>query len=200
MVANKMIIKTDITSKNYSRMTNQQGVSLVEVMIVVALIAIMGMFAAPELKSFGPNMQLRSAARDLYGNFQNAKLAAVRENQNCAVGFNVTTRTGNFSYVVYIDANKDFKYSTGATPPDDEKILSEVNWSDEHKYVLPANGGNNSNNFIVPAGGKPTIVFQPNGLPADSDGGVANGTAIFTVKTGKSAQVVVSKVGNISIN
>ncbi len=189
-----------VTTKKRSLLASQNGVSLIEVLIVVVLIAIMGMFAAPELKSFKPNMQLRSAARDLFSDFQNAKMAAVRENQNCAVGFNVTTRTDNFSYVVYIDANKDFKYTIGATPPADEKILSEVKWSDKHESVLPAGGGTNGNNFIVPAGGKPTIVFQPNGLPADSDGGIANGTATFTVKTGKTAQVVISKVGNISIN
>lgn len=200
MATTKMTVETDITSKNYSRMMNQHGVSLIEVLIVVVLIALMGMFAAPELKSFKPNMQLRSAARDLFSDFQNAKMAAVRENQNCAVGFNVTTRTDNFSYIVYIDANNDFKYTIGAIPSKDEKILSQVKWSDKHKSVLPANGGVNGNNFTVPAGGKPTIVFQPNGLPADSDGGIASGTATFSVKTGKTANIVISKVGNISIN
>jgi prepilin-type N-terminal cleavage/methylation domain-containing protein len=194
MMAQKMKSHTVAPEKWTVVLTNQQGISLIEVMIVLVLIGLTGLFAAPDIMQFRPNMQLKSAARDLFGDFQNAKLAAVRENQNCAVSFNVTIGADNFDYVVFMDANQDFIYTAGET------ILSEVVWSDAHKFVMPADGGTNTTNFLVPAGGKPTIVFQSNGLPADSDGGIANGSATFTVKTGETAQVVVSRVGNISIN
>lgn len=193
MITQKMESNSVTPGKSTAVLMDQQGISLIEVMIVVVLIGLMGAFAAPEIKSFRPNMQLKSAARDLFGDFQNAKMAAVRENQNCAVSFNVTIGSDNFDYIVYMDTDKDFIYDSG------ESILSEVVWSEAHKFVLPAQGGTNTNTFLTPSGGTPTIAFQSNGLPSDHDGGIANGSVTFTVETGKTIQVVVSRVGNISI-
>lgn len=68
---------TEITN-----MKNNLAFTLVELMIVVALISIMALFAAPQLINWRTNQELRSAAQTFYGNLQLAKVAAVKDNED----------------------------------------------------------------------------------------------------------------------
>ncbi len=72
----------------------KKGFSLVELMVVVAIIGIMGAIATPGILHWLPNYRLKSAARDLYSTIQNARLMAVRENTRLSVVFNNTVTPG----------------------------------------------------------------------------------------------------------
>lgn len=63
------------------------GFTLVEVIIVMALITILASVAFPMILDWLPNMRLKSAARDLYANMQETKIQAIKQNQEWAIVF-----------------------------------------------------------------------------------------------------------------
>ena len=89
------------TSKNFQRRTGhmqrrtqQQGFTLAEVIIVVAIIGILAAIAIPNFLSWLPNMRLKAAARDLHSDMQRAKMEAVKRNTNVVILFNAVACPG----------------------------------------------------------------------------------------------------------
>lgn len=58
------------------------GFTLVEIMIVVVIIGIIALLAAPAMINFGPNMRIKGAARDLHSSIQKMKSEGVKRNSN----------------------------------------------------------------------------------------------------------------------
>jgi len=90
-------------------MRNQSGFTLIEAMIVIAVIGIMTAVAVASSLSRLPDMRLKAAARDLHGNLQKAKLMAAKTNAPHAVSFN--TAAGN--YQILSDPGPDGNWGTG---------------------------------------------------------------------------------------
>ena len=100
-------------------MRRQSGFTLVELLIVIALISAMAIFAVPNFLIMMPDFRLRSASQDLLSNFQKAKLTAVKRNINTAVCFS----TGG--YTVFVDQNTDYVNNDGAA-----NQIAAINWSE----------------------------------------------------------------------
>lgn len=163
------------------------GFTLIEIMIVIALIAIMGVFLAPDLQKFGPNIELNGAVRKLYGDMQNCKMEAVRRNINCVMTFNQTDGPDTFDYYMFVDADQDF------TPDGTETVLEKRKIAEDFKEI-----SFDTVTFTNNGSGNPAIGFKPNGLPVAP--GVAIPTGTVSLKNDeKSKQVVLSKAGNVSI-
>jgi type IV fimbrial biogenesis protein FimT len=65
-----------------------------EVLVTLIILAALATVAIPTFSVWLPNYRLKSAARDLYSNFQMAKMGAVNKNDDWAVFFDKTTPPG----------------------------------------------------------------------------------------------------------
>jgi prepilin-type N-terminal cleavage/methylation domain-containing protein len=77
----------------------ESGVTLIEILVVMVILAALAAFAIPTFAVWLPNYRLKSAARDLYSNFQMAKMGAVNNNRDWAVIFDNTSSPGRYSIV-----------------------------------------------------------------------------------------------------
>jgi prepilin-type N-terminal cleavage/methylation domain-containing protein len=68
--------------------TGQSGFTLVDLMVVIAVIGILLAIAVPNFLSWQPNMRLRSAARDIFSVMSRAKIEAIKRHANVTIRFN----------------------------------------------------------------------------------------------------------------
>ncbi|MBU0994757.1 MAG: GspH/FimT family pseudopilin [Proteobacteria bacterium] len=72
------------------------GFTLVELMVVIAIFAILTAIAVPNVSAWLASHRLSSSARDVYSMLQLSRLKAVKENANVCISFN---STGYMSFV-----------------------------------------------------------------------------------------------------
>lgn len=68
-------------------MKKKSGFTVVELLVVLAVLAIFFAIGVPNFMSWIPKYRLKSAARDLYSNMQLAKMTAVKSNTNCSITY-----------------------------------------------------------------------------------------------------------------
>jgi len=68
-------------------MRKRSGFTIIELIIVIAILGILTAVGVPNFLSWLPKYRLKSAARDLYSNMQLAKMAAIKANGNCSVTY-----------------------------------------------------------------------------------------------------------------
>ena len=185
--------------KDEIRMTalpDNKGFSLIEVMVVVAIIGVMSAIAVPPFFSWLSNKGIQSAARSLYTNLKKAQSLAVKLNRNCAITFNGAT-----GYTVYVDAstpwnpsavtNANFVYDSSAG----ERVVAQLSWTDYRNVQLAS-----APTFAANTAGDSSLAFQPNLIPLEPDGSLSTDRAVvLTNSNGKKATVSVSVSGNISL-
>jgi len=74
-------------------MGKQSGFTIVEIIIVIAVLGIMAAIGVPNFLNWLPKYRLQSAARDLYSNLYLAKISAIKNNTSWAIVFNVDANT-----------------------------------------------------------------------------------------------------------
>ena len=80
----------------------QQGITLIELVVVIAIVAIMGAFMAPSIGEWVANYRIRQTARDIASTFQDAKMRAIAKRQSYSITF----------------ASNDYQMSTNPADPD----------------------------------------------------------------------------------
>ena len=105
-----MILRREISS---------EGFTMIETLVVVAIIGIMAAIAIPSFIGWLPDYRLRSATRDIVSALQEMKLRAIAENSNAVVIFDLTAE----SYQSFVD---DGGADGSGTPNDNVHNGSEL--------------------------------------------------------------------------
>ena len=80
---------------------NKMGFSLIELMVIIAVLGILSAVTVPNLLGSVPNWRLKNAATDLFGNLQLARSTAIKESSTCTVTFSNSPD----GYVITSDGN-----------------------------------------------------------------------------------------------
>ena len=164
---------------------SESGLSMVEALVSMVILAIIAAIALPNFIAFRQNSQLGAVTRELFSGFQQAKMTAIKRNTNCTITFNQPVGGTTYSYVVYVDTNKDLEYDPG------EKII--VSQLADQSAIINCDFMKNDNDL-------PSIAFNSYGLPKDKTGNLGKGTITVTNPiTNRVKNLELSTVGNIKI-
>lgn len=89
--------KTAQTAGANIRNALNQGFTLIELMVVIAVIAILLGAAVPAIRTFTTANAPQYATDELYGEIQLCRLRAARNNQRCQINFNLAAGTYSFT-------------------------------------------------------------------------------------------------------
>ena len=81
---------------------NKKGVTLLELIVVMVIIAIMAALAVPNIAAWLPNYRLRTATRDIVSTMRTAQIKAVSTNLEHRVQF----YTEEGGYIVYLGTSQ----------------------------------------------------------------------------------------------
>lgn len=141
---------------------NHRGFTLTELMIVVALMAILAAIAVPNIMAQMPKYRLNGAARQVLGDLMAARMQAVSQNKKVKVFFDNTHQ-----YRICDDANGDGTVADGEGDVQTKDIQTEY-----HDVTFNPIPGTNP-------------VFQPRGTASNMTIILANssGTKTITIST-----------------
>ncbi len=140
----------------------QSGFTLLELMITLAIAALLAVFAMDDLQNLLPRTRTKSAARQLRGDLQKAKLTAVKRNTECLVDFTVAAGANSGMCRTCISTDND------CNDPGDE-IITELNFNDYSNVELQS----------ASFSGSPQFVFNARGISEQVGGGISPGSAVI---------------------
>jgi len=94
-----------------------EGFSLLELMLVAAVLVVLAAMAVPNVVNTVSNIRLRKSMNSLSGLFQDCRATAVKQNKIMTVHFGVVAAGGGMAYV------KDAGSGAGVVPADPQVLL-----------------------------------------------------------------------------
>ncbi len=140
-------------------MKRECGFTMLELLITIVVLCVLLGLAIPGFSNWVPNYRLRGAVRDIYSNFQYAKMTAVKDRAGCGVLFD---RANGLYRVVSSGPNRTFENGGN-----DDVILRTVNFSEYGSGVFYGHG---SATTAIGAGFGDDVTFDDDGVVFDSRG------------------------------
>lgn len=151
-------------------MPRNKGFTLLELMIVIALIGILAGVMTPSFLQWRDRSKVKGDASELRSVFEYAKLRAIKHNTNVVVTFPDAT-----SFQAFIDTNKN-----GAQDAGEDRLANRT---------LSPGVTITGNTFVGN-----DMAFNPRGM---ANGPASTGTVTMTSPGGESYSVVVSSFGRV---
>lgn len=140
-----------------------------ELMTVIAIVAVMSAIVVPNLLSHRPDAKLKGAARELAGDIQSTRLAAIRANEPCRIVFDAA----NNDYEIW-DSQGDADADGDAFNDGDEIKRKEILFSGYKAGIIYGKGNaatevtggtftGNSSDFISYSSPDNTLTFNSMG-------------------------------------
>jgi prepilin-type N-terminal cleavage/methylation domain-containing protein len=183
----------------------QSGFSLIELLMVTALVGIMSVIGVPLLGQISGSIELGEAARQVERELQSARMAAVAGNQPVRVMFNCPV-AGQYRLVELI--------GTPAVPAAADGVIGRCNTTtypfpapDNNPITRPNNDGPlRMLSALVTFTTVTTIEFWPDGTAHTNSGGInpwppiaSPGTNIVLTRSGKTRSILVNGIGKIQL-
>ncbi|MBU4184602.1 MAG: GspH/FimT family pseudopilin [Proteobacteria bacterium] len=151
--------------------SKQSGFTIIEMMIVIAIMAILTGIAVPNYLAYLPKSRLNGAARQVMGDLMAARMKAVKLNHRVKVFF-----YSNHEYKICDDANNDTTIDDGEGDVQLRDIQTEY-------YDVTLSANNNP-------------IFQPNGTASNLP--TINLDSLSNSSWSKS--ITISSAGRVKIN
>jgi len=161
-------------------MRKDSGFTLIELMVTIAIIAVITAITIPNIISWLPNHRLGTASRDILSVLQQVRLKAVKENADVAIQF----APGNDDYTAFLDNGAGGGTSGDGVQNGTERTLKNK--------AMPVGIDLQSTTFTATAD---RISFNGRGLPNPSFGG----RVIIQNSNGTIREIGVSQAGNSRI-
>lgn len=152
---------------------SENGATIIELAVVVAIIAIMGLFMSPALGEWASQFRVRGASKDIADALQLARLKAISE----TVEFKVELDLDNQQFSVWQGNLR--RNSTG--------------WPTQEGSTFTPPRGVTIDNVDGNGAGVHNIIFRPDGMAT------ANNTISIHNEDGEQFQVTVSQTGCVRI-
>lgn len=153
-------------------MRGHKGFSMVELMVVLGILAVLASVAMINMVAWTPKQRLLSAASDVQGAINLARMAAIKENTYVTILFNTPTH----GITVFVDSDRDQVKDAG------ESTL---------RIATFATNINVSSGF---SGNK--VSFDGRGLPVDGSGNSAAADVTLQNATAGTKTIRVTVTGN----
>jgi len=177
----------------------QRGFTLIECMIVLAILGIIVGIASNSLVDILPRHRLKSAAMDVRQDILKARMEAVKRSSFCTMAFNQNLGGTTWDYIIFEDTNgtADLEYQSNET------LLVKRNM-DEYKSGVridtSASGtGGDGVSFGDNGSGDPAMGFNYRGLPRNSAMLSGSGAVFLTNNRGETRRISVNPAGLVVI-
>lgn len=160
-------------------MHKKGGFTLIEMMTVIAILAILAAIAVPNYIRHRNNQQVIQAARRVYSALQSAKMSAIKDNTTIYIDFTAGSGAAG-TYRVFEDLNGNGAFDSGT----DREMAGGQ---------MPAGISLGNIGF---SGGQ--AVFDSMGIPRETNG-TLDSSSVQVQNPGKCSEVQISASGNIRI-